>query len=61
MTMLYIFAEPFGAHFIGPGTTSFWMVAYLLIFTISIDVDKHKEQLKLQKAELINETKEQGS
>ncbi|MBR3150127.1 MAG: hypothetical protein IKF64_08150 [Eubacterium sp.] len=61
MTMLYIFAELFGAHFIGPGTTSFWMVAYLLIFTISIDVDKHKEQLKLQKAELINETKEQGS
>ncbi len=50
LTMLYIFAELFGAHFIGPGTTSFWMIAYLLIFTVSIDVDKHNEQLKLQEA-----------
>lgn len=61
LTMLYIFAELFGAHFIGPGTTSFWMIAYLLIFTISVDVDKHNEQLKLHKVELINETNKQGS
>ena len=61
LTMLYIFAELFGAHFIGPGTTSFWMVAYLLIFTISIDVDKHNKQLQPQKVEIANETKEQGS
>lgn len=61
LTMLYIFAELFGAHFIGPGSTSFWMIAYLLIFTISVDVDKHREQLTQQKVELLNEAKKQGS
>ena len=61
LTMLYIFAELFGAHFIGPGATSFWMIAYLLILMISIDVDKHNNQLMPQKVEITNETKKQGS
>ena len=61
LTMLFIFAELFGAHFIGPGTTSFWMLAYILIFTINVDVDKHTGTLPVQKAELTNGTKEQSS
>ncbi|MBQ8077623.1 MAG: hypothetical protein IJ235_04510 [Eubacterium sp.] len=61
LAMLYIFAELFGAHFIGPGTTSFWMIAYLMLFTINIDVEKNTSQLKPQKVEILNETEQKSS
>lgn len=33
--MFFIFVELFVAHFIGPGTVSFWIVAYLAIFSFN--------------------------
>ena len=36
LVMLYAFMELFVAHYIGPGTTSFWIIAYLLIFYFNI-------------------------
>jgi hypothetical protein len=32
IVMFYAFLELFVAHYIGPGSTLFWMIAYLLIF-----------------------------
>lgn len=32
MVMLFMFVEMFGAHFLGPGSTIFWILAYLVIF-----------------------------
>ena len=34
--MLFIFVELFVAHFIGPGSVSFWIVAYLAIFSFNL-------------------------
>lgn len=36
LVMLYAFMELFVAHYIGPGTTSFWIIAYILIFYFNI-------------------------
>ncbi|MBQ7202775.1 MAG: hypothetical protein IJS03_02020 [Eubacterium sp.] len=46
LTMVYIFFELFGAFYFGQGSMSFWLLAYILIFTISIDCDNHKKQLE---------------
>ena len=32
--MIFIFTELFVAHFLGPGSVSFWILAYLVIFEI---------------------------
>lgn len=34
-TMLFIFIELFVAHFLGPGSISFWIIAYISIFEIN--------------------------
>ena len=36
LLMLYAFMELFVAHYIGPGSTSFWIIAYILIFYFNI-------------------------
>lgn len=38
--MFFIFTELFVAHFIGPGTTSFWILAYMIIFYFNQDTRK---------------------
>ena len=37
LTMIFIFMELFVAHFLGPGTISFWTIAYLDIYTFNND------------------------
>lgn len=36
LLMLYAFMELFVAHYIGPGSTSFWIIAYILTFYFNI-------------------------
>lgn len=35
MVMLFMFVEMFGAHFLGPGSTIFWILSYMIIFYIN--------------------------
>ena len=36
LVMLYAFMELFVAHYIGPGTTSFWIIAYIIILYFNL-------------------------
>lgn len=38
LVMLFMFVEMFGAHFLGPGSTIFWILAYMIIFYINSTV-----------------------
>lgn len=44
--MIFIFTELFVAHFLGPGSVSLWILAYLVIFEINyknLDISKEKK------------------
>ncbi len=49
LIMLFIFIELFVAHFIGVGTVSFWILAYLTIFEINKDVYRKNEMNLINK------------
>lgn len=48
LTMLFIFMELFVAHFLGPASTSFWIVAYLSILTFNRASDEENSFLQME-------------
>lgn len=49
LIIFYAFVELFVAHYLGPGTISFWLIAYLLVFYFNafenVSTDEEREML----------------
>lgn len=60
MIMLFVFLELFGAHFLGSGSITFWILIYFAFLQIDIKEDEYREQLN-KKAEQAKEKLKQAT